>query len=111
MTEKMKLVTNTHHLEYRTGDVMIEKGHKNSERYMFLLQSGSVSIKSSETLLETVTPTGFFGEKAILTDELPSASAIACEPCKVYRIPETVIASFPVETLKMIRERAITRFV
>jgi signal-transduction protein with cAMP-binding, CBS, and nucleotidyltransferase domain len=105
------LVTCSHHLEYKSGETIIETGHKTAERYMFLVQSGSVSMVKEGQTVETVHVNEFFGERSILLDECPKADAVAVELCKVYRVPETVLHSFPTQFLDELKTFTESRHV
>jgi CRP-like cAMP-binding protein len=109
--EQMKIVANSHHLEYQHADVMVEMGRKAAERYLFIVESGTVRVVRNGIVLEEVGPGGFVGEKTILLDETPGASVIAEGVCKVFRLPETVLSSLPEDVLNELKQKAASRFV
>lgn len=107
----MKIVGNSHHLEYQHLDVLVEQGRKVAERYLFIVESGTVRVVKEGIVLEEVGTGGFLGEKAILLDETPGASAVAEGVCKVFRVPETVFTSLPEEVLSELKQKAVSRFI
>ena len=109
--QQMKIVANSHHLEYQHLDVLVEQGRKLAERYLFIVETGTVRVVKEGKVLEEVGSGGFVGEKAILLDETPEASVVAQGVCKVFRVPETVFSGLPEDVLSELKQKAASRFV
>lgn len=109
--QQLKIMSNSHYLEYQIGDILIEQGKKMAERYLFLIESGTVQVVREGAVLEEVGAGGYVGEKVILMDETPSASAVVHSVCKIYRVPETVLTTLPSSVLQQLREAAASRAI
>jgi CRP/FNR family cyclic AMP-dependent transcriptional regulator len=55
---------------------------------MYVVRSGKVAIMSGGAVLETLGPSGIFGEMALIDGEPRSATAVAREPTEVAVIDE-----------------------
>lgn len=108
--DKEKMVTCSQHLLYRQGQILLETGHMSAERYVYLIKSGKVAIIADHKEVEMLGPGQFFGEKAILFDECPTADAVAREESEVFRVPETVVLSCPGDFLQRLKEFARDRY-
>jgi len=110
LEDKERIVTCSHHLLYHQGQVLLEAGHMSAERYVYLIKSGRVAIIAEHNEVEMLGPRDFFGEKAILFDECPTADAVAREESEVFRVPETVVMSCPRDFLQKLKEIARNRY-
>ena len=64
---------------YRAGDPIFRAG--DPADHMYLVDSGTVSLRVGEHVVETVGPSGLFGEMAVVDRRPRSASAIAESDC------------------------------
>lgn len=71
-------------VSFKTGDVIFHEGEPGEEMYVVL--SGSVVMRSSGALLETVDAGGIFGEMALVDRDARSATATAANDCELVRI-------------------------
>lgn len=86
MTTTTNLFRNAESEEIPAGQAIFEAG--DSADCVYVVQRGSVEIRSGESVIETVGEGGIFGEMALIDGSTRSADAIACGDCAVVVIPE-----------------------
>ena len=64
---------------YRAGEPIFREG--DPADHMYLVDSGTVSLHVGEVVVETVGPSGLFGEMAVIDRRPRSASALAESDC------------------------------
>ena len=72
--------------KHEAGESIFQAGERGS--CMYLIKSGEVEIKRGEKLLETVGPSGVFGEMSLVDGSPRSATAIARTDCELLPIDE-----------------------
>ncbi len=70
---------------FAAGEVVFEKGDRGEG--MFIVRSGSVSLKDGDQVIETVPAPGLFGEMALIDDEPRSLTAVADSESQLVEIP------------------------
>ncbi|NOQ34638.1 MAG: cyclic nucleotide-binding domain-containing protein [Methylococcaceae bacterium] len=87
--------------KYQEGDVIVEEGSPGSE--MFLIYSGSVDILSSTKVTDEqesqqriaqLQHGDFFGEMAIFSEDLRSATVVAANECELVMIDGSTLLNF-----------------
>jgi CRP/FNR family transcriptional regulator, cyclic AMP receptor protein len=71
-------------LKLDPGQVVFSAGDPGRE--MFIVRTGSVDLRSGETLLETVGQGGIFGELALVDPAPRSATAVAGPDCSLVLV-------------------------
>ena len=105
--EQTRMIKASQRLQYPKGEVIISHRHVTMEVYVFLIISGEVVIENPEgRVLTRKGPYDYFGERVILYEEPPRASARAGGNIQVYRLPATVLLSLSAELLEALRTRA-----
>ena len=72
--------------EFDAGEVIFDRGEPAA--CMYVVVEGEVAVTIGSHPLETVGPSGIFGEMALITREPRSATARARTVCRVVEIPE-----------------------
>lgn len=76
-----KLVPDMQVRHYQPGETIFKAGDAGVG--VAIIRSGTVSIRSGQTELAQLQTGDFFGEVALVTDELRTAQAIANKPCEL----------------------------
>ena len=74
----------TEPLSFPAGTVIFSAGDPGDS--MYVVKSGEVELKVGERVVETVGPTGFFGEMALIEKDPRTATAIALTDCLLVPI-------------------------
>jgi CRP-like cAMP-binding protein len=69
---------------YSTGEAIVRQGEASTELYV--VQSGEVVVKRSDTVLARLGPGQFFGEMALMTGEPRNATVNAVQPAALFEI-------------------------
>jgi len=110
--EQDRIVKASQRIQYPKGEEVISYHHLTMDSYVFLIISGDVRIVSPEGKeLARLGPHDYFGERVILYEESPQASARTATNIQVYRLPATALLSLPVELLEALRQRAHNTYV
>lgn len=80
---------------YETGDVIFSAEEKGYE--MFVVLSGRINITFAGIVLESVRPSGIFGELALIDQAPRSANAVAAEAARLAVIDEALFVQMVVE--------------
>lgn len=105
--ERDRMIKASQRLHYHKGAEVIRCGDCTLERYVFLIISGEVVIVSGEGKeITRLRPYDYFGDRAVLFEEPPRASAMAADDIQVYRVPATVLLSLPENLLEELRRKA-----
>jgi CRP/FNR family transcriptional regulator, cyclic AMP receptor protein len=72
--------------QYPTGHAIFSQGDRGDK--MYAVKDGVVDIMYNDTVVETVTAGGIFGEMALVDDSPRSASAIVRADCKVVPVDQ-----------------------
>ena len=105
--ERDRVIKASQRLQYLKGTEVVSHGDPTLERYVFLIISGEVQIvNAAGQELGRKGASDYFGERAVLYEEPPRASAKATEDIQVYRVPATVLSSLPTSLLQALRTRA-----
>jgi CRP-like cAMP-binding protein len=90
---------------FATGDTIFSEGEKGDE--FFVVVRGKVEIRSGDRSLETLGPTGIFGEMALIDDSPRSATVVALTDVTVAPIKERqflfLVKHMPMFALKVMR--------
>lgn len=106
--ERDRMIKASQRLQYHKGAEVISCGDRTLERYVFLIISGEVLIVSEEGKeITSMRPYDYFGDRAVLFEEPPRASARAADDIQVYRVPATVLLSLPESLLEQLRRKAV----
>lgn len=70
---------------YSNGDVIFEEGDRANGIY--IVGRGSVELRDGETVIDTVTAPGLFGEMALIENEPRSLTAVAASEAELFEIP------------------------
>ena len=70
--------------QYKSGDRIFSQG--DAAKYMYVVKDGSIAIVSGDTVLDTISAGGIFGEMALINPEPRSASAVASSDCEVVPV-------------------------
>lgn len=79
------LATNRPAIPYAAGDVIFRQGEPGDR--MYLVREGAVALTSGETVVDTVTVPGLFGEMALIDSEPRALSAVAATDVTLVEIP------------------------
>ncbi len=71
---------------YAAGQTVFAAGEPG--KVMYVVKDGEVDIVIDDTVIDTLTPGGIFGEMALIDQQPRSASAIAKTECKLIRVDE-----------------------
>lgn len=105
--ERDRVIKASQRLQYLKGTQVISHSDSTMERYVFLIISGKVQIvNAAGQELARKGAYDYFGERAVLYEEPPTASARATEDIQVYRVPATVLSSLPASVLQELRKGA-----
>lgn len=74
-------------LSYAEGETVFEAG--DPADCFFVVRSGAVELRTDDQVLETVGPSGIFGEMAIVDGSPRSATAKASSAAQVVRVDES----------------------
>jgi CRP/FNR family transcriptional regulator, cyclic AMP receptor protein len=95
---------------YGANDVIFSKGDPRS--VMYAVKEGEVDLKIGDRVVETVGPSGIFGEMAMVDGQPRTASAIARTECKLVPIDQKrfqfVVQQTPyfaIQVMKLLVER------
>jgi CRP/FNR family transcriptional regulator, cyclic AMP receptor protein len=95
---------------FEAGQVVFEAGQPGDK--MYVVQSGSVELRSGERLLETVGVGGVLGELALVDQEPRSATAVAVEPSRLVAIDQEYfmllvkkVPGFALEVMRIMSRR------
>jgi CRP/FNR family cyclic AMP-dependent transcriptional regulator len=69
---------------FQAGEFVFNQGDAGDE--MYLVKTGTVSLRLGDTVLEEVGPRGMFGEMALLEEQPRSLTAIAQSDCELVAI-------------------------
>ncbi len=72
--------------QYKTGQTIFEAGQPGT--VMYIVQQGEVNLMVQGKLVETVEQDGFFGEMALIEDQVRSGSAVAKTDCQIVPITQ-----------------------
>jgi len=71
-------------LSYRTGETVFDAGDEGD--CIYVVASGTVALNQGDRKLESVGPSGIFGELALIDREPRSAAAVAETDCELVAI-------------------------
>ena len=77
-----KLIDLIHIEKYKKGEKIIKEGEKGEKFY--IVKNGQVEVYQKNIYLRTLNPMEYFGERALLTNEVRSATVIAKENVELY---------------------------
>ena len=77
-----KLIDLIHIEKYKNGEKIIKEGTKGEKFY--IVKTGQVEVYQKNIYLRTLNPMEYFGERALLTNEVRSATVIAKEDVELY---------------------------
>jgi CRP-like cAMP-binding protein len=69
---------------YSNGDVIFEEGDRANGIY--IVGRGSVELRDGDTVVDTVTAPGLFGEMALIENEPRSLTAVAASEAELFEI-------------------------
>jgi CRP-like cAMP-binding protein len=72
---------------YKAGEIIFNVGDPGD--CLYVVKSGTVSLKHGDKVLETIGAGAMFGEMAMLDNEKRSAAAVADTECQVIPIDQT----------------------
>ena len=84
--ELVKLLNIAKVRNYKKGDIVIQKGDAGQE--LFVSLKGTIGVYSQSVLLNTIGKHEYFGEMALIRDELRSANLVANDDCRVLIFPK-----------------------
>ena len=92
------------------GSVIFESGQAGQE--MFVVQSGTVELRTGNRVLDVIGEGGILGEMALVDNHPRSATAVTTSDCKLVRIDEERfkllvqrVPGFALEVMKVMAER------
>ncbi len=95
---------------YRKGDLVFQRGEV-ADR-MYVVAEGEVEILIGDAVVDLVGTEGIFGEMALISRDLRSATARARSDCRIVEIPEKRFLYlvqetpyFALEVMRVIAER------
>lgn len=90
---------------YKSGDTIFKTGDE--RKYMYVVVSGEVDLLIDGHIVETVKPSGFFGEMALIEKEPRIATAVARTDCELAAVDENrfnfMVHETPFFALKVMR--------
>ncbi len=95
---------------YDAGEAIFQAGDEG--HCMYVVQSGEVDVVVGETLIETISPGGIFGEMALIDKSPRSATVVARSDARLVALDETKFMQhvhrtpfFAIQVMRIMTER------